>query len=72
MRTVTVEEHFVSPQFIVGAGKHFTENLQKRGPRGAKILKQLSDVGQERIAEMDAAGIDMQILSLNSPGIEQL
>jgi predicted TIM-barrel fold metal-dependent hydrolase len=33
--------------------------------------EQLQDVGDKRIAEMDAAGIDMQVLSLNSPGVEQ-
>ncbi|MGD0131841.1 MAG: amidohydrolase family protein [Bryobacteraceae bacterium] len=36
------------------------------------ILEQVSDLGEGRIAEMDAAGIDMQVLSLNSPGVEQL
>jgi hypothetical protein len=35
-------------------------------------LQLLSDLGDNRIAEMDAAGIDMQILSLTSPGVEQL
>jgi predicted TIM-barrel fold metal-dependent hydrolase len=31
----------------------------------------LQDIGSKRIAEMDAAGIDMQVISLNAPGIEQ-
>jgi predicted TIM-barrel fold metal-dependent hydrolase len=34
------------------------------------IFEQLRDVGDGRIAEMDAAGIDMQVLSLNAPGVE--
>jgi hypothetical protein len=33
--------------------------------------EQLQDIGDKRVAEMDAAGIDMQVLSLNSPGVEQ-
>ena len=71
MRTITVEEHFTSPAFVAGPGREFTERLQHMGPRGAKIVDQLRDVGDQRIAEMDAAGIDMQVLSLNSPGVEQ-
>ena len=71
MRTITLEEHFVSPRFLAGPGKDFAEQLRNRGPRGARICEQLQDVGDKRIAEMDAAGIDMQVLSLNSPGVEQ-
>jgi predicted TIM-barrel fold metal-dependent hydrolase len=71
MRTITLEEHFVSPGFLAGPGKHFMEQVRARGPRGVKISEQLQDVGDKRIAEMDAAGIDMQVLSLNSPGVEQ-
>jgi predicted TIM-barrel fold metal-dependent hydrolase len=71
MRTITLEEHFVSPGFLAGPGKDFTEQIRGRGPRGARIYEQLQDVGDKRIAEMDAAGIDMQVLSLNSPGVEQ-
>jgi len=37
-----------------------------------RIIEQACDVGEGRIAEMDAASIDMQVLSLNSPGVEQL
>jgi predicted TIM-barrel fold metal-dependent hydrolase len=71
MRTITLEEHFVSPGFLAGPGRDFTDRLRNSGPRGAKIYDQLRDVGDKRIAEMDAAGIDVQALSLNSPGVEQ-
>jgi predicted TIM-barrel fold metal-dependent hydrolase len=71
MRTITLEEHFVSPGFLAGPGKDFIEQVRSRGPRGARIGEQLQDVGEARIAEMDAAGIDVQVLSLNSPGVEQ-
>jgi predicted TIM-barrel fold metal-dependent hydrolase len=36
-----------------------------------KVLEQLQDVGDGRLAAMDAAGIDMQVLGLNAPGVEQ-
>jgi predicted TIM-barrel fold metal-dependent hydrolase len=72
MRTITVEEHFTSPGFVDGAGRAFTEHLRKTGPRGPTILEQLADVGDKRLAEMDAAGIDMQVLSINAPGFEQV
>ena len=71
MRTITIEEHFISPGFLAGPGKNFAEQLRARGVRGEKIVEQLRDVGDGRVAEMDAAGIDMQVLSLNSPGVEQ-
>jgi hypothetical protein len=71
MRTITLEEHFVSPGFLAGPGKDFTERLRNSGPRGAGIYEKLQDIGEKRTADMDAAGIDMQVLSLNSPGVEQ-
>ena len=71
MRTITLEEHFISPGFLAGPGKDFTDQIRNRGPRGVRIYEQLQDIGDKRIAEMDAAGIDMQVLSLNAPGVEQ-
>ena len=72
MRTITVEEHFASPGFLDGPGRQLKEGFLRTGPRGARIVEQLGDVGDKRVAEMDAAGIDMQVLSLNAPGVEQL
>ena len=36
------------------------------------LLEKLLDIGAGRIAAMDAAGIDVAVLSLTAPGIEQL
>jgi predicted TIM-barrel fold metal-dependent hydrolase len=72
MRTITLEEHFASPGFLDGPGKDLKDRALRFGPRAANLLEQLTDLGDKRIAEMDAAGIDMQVLSLTSPGAEQL
>jgi len=40
--------------------------------RALKLIEPLCDIGDKRIAAMDAAGIDFQMLSLTSPGTEQL
>ena len=72
MRTITLEEHYASPAFMTGPGRGLKAHATDfTGPR-ANLLDQLCDVGMERIAEMDAAGIDVQVLSLTSPGVEQL
>jgi uncharacterized protein len=71
LRTITLEEHFASPGWCAGPGRGFIEGIRKRGAPGLRILEQLQEVGDTRIAEMDAASIDVQVLSLNSPGVEQ-
>ena len=70
MRTITVEEHFVTPGFLSGPGRGIVERAARPGNPFARILEQLRDAGPARIAEMDSAGIDVQVLSLNSPGAE--
>lgn len=72
MRTITLEEHFATRGFLDGPGRPVVERAISAGGRMAKILEQVSELGAARIAEMDAAGIDVQVLSLNSPGVEQL
>jgi 5-carboxyvanillate decarboxylase len=34
------------------------------------LIERLTDIGESRIRDMDATGIDMQILSLTSPGVQ--
>ncbi len=67
MRTITLEEHFATPAFMEGPGRFLEER-----PDAAKLIERLCDIGDLRIAEMDAAGVDVQALSLCSPGVEQL
>src|SRR5579871_2093248 len=65
MITITLEEHYASPAFLAGPAR----DLHQRMP---SVVGPLSDVGAGRIAAMDAAGIDVQVLSLTAPGVEQL
>ena len=39
-------------------------------PRARTIAERLADVDARRIGDMDAAGIDLQLLSLTSPGVQ--
>lgn len=72
MRIIALEEHFITPAFVDGPGRAFRDNMLKAGgARAAQTFAQLADIGDKRLAEMDAAGIDMQVLSLNYPGTEQ-
>jgi uncharacterized protein len=72
MRTIALEEHFTTPAFLKGPGRYFHESaLKLGGASAARTFEQLADVGAARLAEMDAAGIDVQVLSLNFPGTEQ-
>lgn len=63
-RTITLEEHYATPAFLAGPGQYLAPY-----PALADLL---CDLDQRRLAAMDAAGIDMQVLSLTAPGVEQL
>ena len=71
MKTIILEEHCASPGFVAGPGRDHMNHLRDRGGRFAEIGEKLQDIGDKRIADMDAAGIDMQVLSLSTPGVEQ-
>src|ERR1041385_1037626 len=72
MRTITLEEHFATPEFFNGPARFVKERAEKIGDRYLLVVDRLRDVGEKRIKEMDAAGIDLQVLSLSAPGVEQM
>jgi len=72
MRTITLEEHFATPEFFDGPARFLKDRAEQVGGRYANLMGRLCDVGAKRIAEMDAAGVDMQVLSLTAPGVEQM
>jgi len=74
MRIVTLEEHFTVPRLVAGIspdavarrgfpgpGANWSQNL-KRG--------ELADLGEARLADMDASGITVQVLSVAGPGAD--
>jgi predicted TIM-barrel fold metal-dependent hydrolase len=78
MRTITLEEHYATQSFMEGPGRELKAQAEaaRDHPRVAagyaKLIEQLCDLGESRITQMDAAGIDVQVLSLTFPGVEQL
>jgi 2,3-dihydroxybenzoate decarboxylase len=67
MRTIGLEEHFVTPA-LAGYGAGTAGIAQPHV--WAEASRRLLDLTGERLAEMDGAGLDVQVLSLNSPGIQ--
>ena len=72
MRTITLEEHFATPGFLGGPGRDLKDQARQVGSRAERLMRDLCDMGEGRIVQMDAAGIDMQVVSLTAPGVEQL
>src|ERR1700722_7136941 len=72
MRVITLEEHFATPKFLDGPGQDLKNAALKFEGRATRLIAELTDLDAKRLAAMDEAGIDMQVLSLTSPGTEQL
>jgi len=62
-RKIAFEEHFNLPQFEVPRYYGDVQALQG-------VKRRLLDVSEQRLADMDAIGIEYAILSLNSPGLQ--
>ena len=70
MKIIALEEHFVPPQVTAAwattaAIQDITVSLN-----GDRYAKQLGSLEGLRLASMEAAGIDVQVLSLPSPGVQ--
>jgi predicted TIM-barrel fold metal-dependent hydrolase len=67
MRTITLEEHFVTEGFLRATGAHGATFSPI-----AAMQPKLLDLGVGRIAAMDEGGVDFQVLSLASMGLDAL
>jgi predicted TIM-barrel fold metal-dependent hydrolase len=63
-RIIAIEEHFWTPELVARR-----RNVEKVNP---KAVERLGELGELRLAEMDAAGIDLQVLSEAEPGAQNL
>jgi predicted TIM-barrel fold metal-dependent hydrolase len=73
VKTIALEEHFSTPMLVQKLKPTATEfrafYLSSRSEHvGHNIVDQLADLDAQRLAYMDAAGIDIQVLSFTSPG----
>jgi len=87
MKRIDFEAHFTTQDFVEAMyqnkgrfprfeddpvkGRELWYNPDVRQPFVTPFLKKLLDLGEERLREMDECGVDVQVLSLAAPGVEQ-
>lgn len=62
-QVIAIEEHYFDSEIL----SHYDESERRAGLR-----ERLEDVGAKRIADMDRAGIDIQVLSHAAPGTHRM
>ena len=74
MKIIALEEHFVTPEVLrawAGLAPEDRDLAFMPASQG-ETSRRLLDTGDERRAAMDAAGVDVQVLSLTTPGVQNL
>ncbi len=74
MKIIALEEHFCHPAIEEAVRKHWPVDQPYRQlpPALAHLSSQLEDLGADRLKRMDAMGIDVQVLSYATPGLQAL
>jgi predicted TIM-barrel fold metal-dependent hydrolase len=74
MRIVALEEHYTVPRIVAGIS---ADAIARRGFPGPDFVwaqstkrNELADLGDARLADMDASGITVQVLSVAGPGAD--
>jgi uncharacterized protein len=74
MRIVALEEHYTVPRIVAGISP---DAIARRGFPGPDFVwaqttkrNELADLGDTRLADMDASGITVQVLSVAGPGAD--
>jgi|SRR5271170_570794 len=74
MKIIGLEEHFAIPEVVQawqsldGRSQDMAIKASTEGEGGRRLL----DIGHERLSAMDDMGIDVQVLSLTTPGVQNL
>ena len=68
LHKIGIEEHFAIPETIEAAKAYFS----REAPGAVDMSTRLLDLMDHRIREMDENGIDIMILSLNSPAVQAI
>ncbi len=74
MKTIGTEEHFVTED-VLAAWSRLEPSAREASRAGAppgELGERLREVGERRIAAMDEAGLEVQVISLTSPGLHNL
>src|SRR3984885_8142250 len=74
MKTIGTEEHFVTDEVLAAWSRldaSAREDSPGQSPPG-ELGERLREVGERRIAAVDEAGLDVQVISLTSPGLHNL
>ena len=74
MRTIGTEEHFVTDEVVTAWSRldaAARADSRASAPPG-EVGELLREVGERRIAAMDEAGLDVQVISLTSPGLHNV
>jgi predicted TIM-barrel fold metal-dependent hydrolase len=71
VKIIAIEEHFWTPMYRENVHANEFRNFflsSRSNQLGHDIVEQAMDLGEKRLAHMDAAGVDMQVLSFGAPG----
>jgi uncharacterized protein len=74
MRTIGTEEHLVTEEVVTAWSRLdpvARDDLRASAASG-EVQERLREVGERRLAAMDEAGLDVQVVSLTSPGLHNL
>src|ERR1700719_410131 len=74
MKTIGTEEHFVTDE-VLAAWSRLDSRAREDAPPSVvpeEVEGRLREVGERRIAAMDESWLDVQVISLTSPGLHNL
>jgi predicted TIM-barrel fold metal-dependent hydrolase len=74
MKIVGLEEHFATKEVVEAweSAEPRWQDLAMKGSLSSDKAERLLDFGPRRLAAMDDAGIDVAVLSLTTPGVQNL